>query len=485
MNYNFLSRKKCSSRNCFNLNSKKYLFKDAAIPVISLYFLVFTCLQGCKKFVEVDPPKTQITKDLVFTTDATATSAIEGLYEQMMENIESIANGGLTLYTGLSSDELVYYMTTPSYGEFYSNGLEPTNENLKSNLWGPSYNYIYQANSIIEGLSKSTTVSVTLKQQLIGEAKFIRAFYYFYLTNLWGDVPLIISTDYLINSKAGRIQQNEIYDQIIADLTDAKSLLSSDYSFSNGERIRPTQWAAIALLARVYLYIGDWTNAEAQSSLLINNTNFFSLADLNDVFLKNSNEAIWQLLPVVPDVNTGEGYMFAQTDGIPTYAGVSDNLLAVFEAGDNRKTSWIYSYSSDNQNYNVPFKYKLQFSPSQDEYNTVLRLAEQYLIRAEARAEQNNILGAQSDLNTIRNRAGLSNTLAGNKEELLLAIGHERQVELFAEWGHRWLDLKRTHQADIILGPLKRANWQSTDSLYPIPQYEIDNDPNLTQNAGY
>ena len=115
----------------------------------------------------------------------------------------------------------------------------------------------------------------------------------------------------------------------------------------------------------------------------------------------------------------------------------------------------------------------------------VLRLAEQYLIRAEARAQQNNISGAQSDVNVIRNRAGLANTTATTQGTLLSAIEHERQIELFAEWGHRWMDLKRTNRADAILGPLKSSNWQSSDVLFPIPLTQIQNDPNFTQNSGY
>jgi len=118
----------------------------------------------------------------------------------------------------------------------------------------------------------------------------------------------------------------------------------------------------------------------------------------------------------------------------------------------------------------------------------VLRLAEQYLIRAEARAQQNNVGGAQSDLNTIRTRAGLPNTTANDKTSLLAAIIHERQVELFSEWGHRWLDLKRSGNLDAmmaVVAPAKGATWSSNWQWYPIPSYEIVQDPNLVQNPGY
>ena len=137
-----------------------------------------------------------------------------------------------------------------------------------------------------------------------------------------------------------------------------------------------------------------------------------------------------------------------------------------------------------------PYKYKKgdDYSsnpPPPTEYYIVFRLAEQYLIRAEARAQQGNIGGGQADINLIRNRSGLANTIASDKGNLLSAVEHERQIELFAEWGHRWLDLKRTNRADQVLGAIKGASWQSTDKVYPIPQSQIQLNPFLTQNPGY
>jgi len=112
-------------------------------------------------------------------------------------------------------------------------------------------------------------------------------------------------------------------------------------------------------------------------------------------------------------------------------------------------------------------------------------LAEQYLIRAEARAEKNNLNGAIDDLNMIRERAGLSPLLpSSDQSQVLAAVAQERRIELFAEWGHRWLDIKRTKTADQILGPIKSL-WKSTAQLYPIPTLEIQTDPNLKQNPGY
>ncbi len=118
----------------------------------------------------------------------------------------------------------------------------------------------------------------------------------------------------------------------------------------------------------------------------------------------------------------------------------------------------------------------------------VLRLAEQYLIRAEARAETGDLTGALDDLNVIRSRAGLANSTASTQEEILAAILHERQTELFTEWGHRWLDLKRTGNVDDVMPTVaaeKGGSWETTDQFYPVPLSEIDRNPNLTQTPGY
>ena len=117
----------------------------------------------------------------------------------------------------------------------------------------------------------------------------------------------------------------------------------------------------------------------------------------------------------------------------------------------------------------------------------VLRFAELYLIRAEARAQQNKLTGANSaasDINVIRTRAGLSNTTATTQAALLLAVEKERQVELFTEWGHRWFDLRRTGRIDAVLSAVK-PTWKPTAALFPIPYLEIQRNPLLTQNNGY
>jgi len=173
--------------------------------------------------------------------------------------------------------------------------------------------------------------------------------------------------------------------------------------------------------------------------------------------------------------------------GFPVY--LSDELLNSFEDGDRRRLKWVDSVIVNSTNYYYPFKYKsaLLGAPV-TEYLTVFRLAEQYIIRAEARAKQNNIDGAKSDMNMIRTRAGLKSLQMTDQASLLLAIQHERQIELFTEWGHRWLDLKRNNTVNEVMGTVavnKGSTWNPDWQWYPLPAYDLVHDKNLSQNHGY
>jgi len=255
--------------------------------------------------------------------------------------------------------------------------------------------------------------------------------------------------------------------------------------------------------------------AEAAASQVIGNTTLFNLCTnlsssmgTNYVFQKNSTEAIWQLATPVPaSYFTPDGEFFILKSA-PSTSGsnsstISPQLTSSFELNDKRQAVWIGKYTSTRApiaTYYFPFKYQSRdvavtaTNPAAaTEYVMVLRLAEQFLIRAEARAQQGKLNDAITDLNTIRNRAKLPNYSgsAVDQAAVLAAIMHERQVELFAEWGNRWLDLKRTGQLDAVMGgptgvcQAKHGSWVSTDQLFPIPQSETINDPNLIQNPGY
>ena len=442
-------------------------------------------LGACRKMVTVDPPPNQLTATEVFASDRSALSALAGLYSKMVSST-SFLNGATTIYTGLSADELTN--TVPGTADAFSkNALTPTNTTIETSFWNNGYNYIYTCNALIEGATRSSTLSPEIKNQVIGEAKFMRAFCNFYLVNLFGDIPLVTVTDYAQNSTQARASSSKVYEQIIQDLTEAQSTLSAAYPSAG--RVRPNKWTATTLLARVLLYQHRYSEAEAAATTVIQSGMYTLASDLNSVFLATSPEAIWQLMPNTPVsssmINAYEGNLLIPASGlVPSYILTTD-LLNSFEAGDGRKTAWVGKTVVNGTTYYFPYKYKIKTGPALSEYYMVLRLAEVYLIRAEARIAQNNSTGELEDINVLRTRSGLAPISSGTPSELTQALQKERRAELFCEWGQRWLDLKRWGIIDTVLGAEKAPYWQSTDALYPIPQSQRNVNGALTQNPGY
>lgn len=449
---------------------------------LGFLFLVMVTAQiictSCDELIKIDDPKTQLSRKAVFDDDLTATAALSGLYGSV-----SVSSGSyVSLMASLSADE-TSVVGSPE-DEFYQNAILSGNDKVLA-FWQTSYGSIYQANSIIEGLTNSSKITDSLKSQLLGESLFLRSFVYFYLINIFGDVPYLTNTNYEENGIAYRTPILNIYTSIIDDLKQAKLLLADDYSFSNGERVRANKWVATALLARVYLYTKDWVQAEEQASVLIVNPLYGLEADLDKVFRKNGKEAILQLIPGNSQRYTNEGFIFLKpVKGSPE---LTSSLVNSFKPNDMRLSKWI-AQSTVPYNLHYAIKYKENYSNATGaEYSMIFRLAEQFLIRAEARAKQDKLTGfnsAESDINTIRKRAYLSDTVFVDKADLLLGIEEERRKEFFTEWGHRWLDLKRTGRASDVLGKLK-ADWDETDVLYPIPYKERLLNPHLTPNPGY
>lgn len=449
-----------------------------------LPFIFCIAMLSCKKFIEVDPPVSQVTSANVFNDDATATSAVTGLYARIMGNNLYFLNGATTLYPALSADELYTTLPDPAVNAFFANAIPAESNIIQNDFWSKAYNYIYQVNACISGLENSTRLSLGVKQGLTGEMKFMRGLCYFYLVNLFGDVPLVLDNNYSSNASLPRAGIEKVYLQIIGDLKAAGELLSPDYP--SPDFARPNKFSASALLARVYLYREQWQEAEAEAGKVISSGLYTIEEDINEVFLKNSREVIFQMAPVIDGLNTAEGQVFIpySPDIIPSYI-LTSYLMDAFEAGDRRRSGWVDSNIVSGEVYYHPYKYKTRDGTQVDEYNIVLRLAEQYLIRAEARAKENNINGAVSDLNIIRKRSGLQ-PLANNigQDDCLSAIDHENRIEFFAEWGHRWMDLKRMGKIDSVLS-IEKSNWQTTDALYPIPFSEIQANTALIQNPGY
>lgn len=455
-----------------------YIFNRGLLLIFSLF------LSACTEFVIVDPPKNILISETVFNDKSTVESALANIYYLMRQQGMTSGDFGLTTAMGIYSDELDYYGFNSQYAQLYHHNLIAHNS-IVTGWWKQAYNLIYAANDIIKGLENSETLSSAEKQRFSGQALFVRAYIHFLLTNLFGDIPYINTTDYLENNSTSRLPSSEVNVHIISDLINAINLLENDNS-SDGERVWPGKHAAMALLARMYLYTEQWELASSTATTLIN---AYSLEpNVNDVFLKGSSETIWQLKPGEYPRNTQEANQLVIRNIPGQKYALSTSLLDVFEAGDLRYTTWVDSISNTENTIKLYFanKYKADYSELESlEYSIIFRLAEQYLIRAEAMIHMDNIAAGQQDLNIIRFRAGLPATSANMKNLLLEAILHERQVELFAEHGQRWFDLKRTGRAQETLIDVK-PNWRATDVHLPIPEAELELNPNLRpQNDGY
>jgi len=448
-------------------------------------------LSSCQKFTEIGPPVNQLTSENIFTNDATANSAIVGIYSRLSQSglIQSV-----TPLTGMYSDELSNY-TPSAQNEFTLSKLgRASSPTINSNFWNSAYQFIYPANAAIDQLEKSNGISAALKSSLTGEAKFIRAYLYLNLTCLFGEVPIITATGYTQNLSLPRSPRRAVMDLIITDLKEAAASLPEKIE---SEKIRANRWSALALLARVYLYDGQYEQAAQTASELIESKRFSLTADPGKAFLKNSSEAILQLYPTQTNQNTPDGVSFlpASATEVQKYY-LTPSLLNSFEPGDLRKTSWVTSRLYLGQTYFYPCKYKVINNATLSEYLMILRLAEQYLIRAEARIRTGNIPGGAADLNILRRRSRplatpmLPDPMADLDQNMekplaLLMVEKERRIELMTEIGHRWFDLQRTGRAENILAALKPDTWLPTASLWPVPEEQLRLNPFLTQNPGY
>lgn len=450
--------------------------------------LVCIAASSCKKLASVPDPINQIPGSVVFSSDPQAEAAVRGIYVTMDGSLYSAFGGSIQIGLGCSADELKNTVSTSIYNPYYINSI-PSSDTYDYTIWSTLYATIYKANAVIAGIASSTAITDARKAQLSAEAKFLRAFNYFYLVNIYGDVPLTTTTDYQTNAVLVRTPAAQVYSLIQQDLVYAKANLPAAYVST--PRFRANKYAAAAMLAKVYLYQDDYKDAETQASSVIDSAGLYTLVtNLNNVFLTTSNEVILQLQNINTNLYTWDAYILVSTT-TPGYQ-ITNTLYNSFETGDQRKVNWIktntVTVGGVATSYNFPYKYKVNTGAgtSFTESLVLLRLSEQYLIRAEARAQQANLSGAIADLDQVRARAITPFTAtnqATSQANLLTLIAHERYVELFEELGNRWLDLKRTGQANAVLA--SKPGWVTIDQLFPIPAADIKTDPYLTQNPGY
>ena len=474
------------------------------IIILPAVILLLALSPACNKLLTVpDNAGGQLVTSKVFTDSLNATAGILGMYTSA-----ALTNKSIDIYTGLTGDELLYGGTSPAFSALYLDSLYAGSRTAAApvaDIWTNFYskNAIYQANAALEGLAadQDSTISAVAKNQLIGECEVVRAFSYFNLVNLYGGVPLATTTSYQANAILPRTSVDLVYQQIIKDLLDAQGKMQPAYPSAG--RQRPNRYTATALLARVYLYRKQWASAQAMADSVIK-SGLYSLApSLANVFLDNSTEAVWQLganSSSAPKSAPG-GTPFYTTSPIlaPAYM-LAPSLTQAFEAGDVRKTTWTATMSgfwisgagvTGTGSYSYATKYRnvgTNVFNNTTEDLMMVRLAEMYLIRSEARAQQGDLAGAMQDVNIIRSRAGLNMPVtAATLPEALGLILHEGQVEFFCEWGHRWMDLKRMDSVGAVMSRVKPTSWPADGhaALYPISFGEFQANPYLTQNPGY
>jgi len=467
----------------------KSSIKNLNMNAILKFFLLCIALNTlitCENILEIPDPKGEIIQNQVFENESTAEAAVLSLYAKLRSNSFSSGSiNGLSVLMGLYADELDYHSLPGSaMDDFYRHQILASNE-MVDLLWKDAYNLIYMCNAALEGIHDSSNISDDLKLRLEGEILFIRAMTYFYLINLFGDVPYVVSTDYTINQDLGRAPVSEIYQSIILDLEIAKNLLPDTYLET--ERTRATTYAASALLSRIYLFQSNWQKAEDESSVVIEQSSLFFLeSDLNNEFKKESHSAILQLKPQSEGNNTAEANSFIFFEGPPPLVALNSSFVDSFENSDLRRQAWVKEIIGNETIWYAPYKYKENGNTGTSvEYSILFRLSELYLIRSESRLNLGNYIQANEDINTIRLRAGLNSVSLNTHSELSDEILKQRKFELFTEHGFRWFDLRRLNLAGDVLSPIK-SGWRQTDTLLPLPENELILNPNLyPQNPGY
>lgn len=383
----------------------------------------------------------------------------------------------------LTADNLIHNGTFSQYRELGNKDISAANGSADA-LWGVIYSMSYVASFLYEGLE---AIDITENQynEITAAASFLRAYAYFVGAYTYGGLPIVTTTVVDDNRVIPRNTFEETLAFIESELLYALDKLPEE-SFNSGE---VTNGAVKALLARYYLYIENWSEAEKYATDVIegNGTKEYVLEpEYVEVISDFSTESILEIVYSAND-NPGTSTNFSINNlfaGRREIIPSSEMVLALKNDGGNRNI--VLEFDGNNTRGSDNGYTIVRYGPFDN--IQLIRLAEVYIIRAEARAQQNNISGeesAESDINKIRERASVPLIAGTSKNQMLLVIENERRMELCFE-GHRWFDLVRTGRAKSVMDEFT-SNWSEKDELWPIPLREIINNPSLknAQNPGY
>jgi tetratricopeptide (TPR) repeat protein len=465
----------------YNFNSKtmKRLNKIYAVALSSIIILA-----SCNKQLDLQPHQ-QIQQSTALTSAKDVQITLVGAYNRMAQ--ADLYGGGVFLYADLQATQTVikWQGTFQGLTQMVDQTI-PNDNGFVNNTWSEAYQAINQVNNVLANLS---FVGTSDKARTEGEAKFIRGLVYFDLVRLYGrawndgdpttnlGVPIVLTPTTSVNASSfvTRATVSQVYQQAIADLTDAEANLPTSNTFF------ATTYSASAILARLYLQKGDYTNAAAEANKVISSAAFTLNASYaaefpnpGQVHLDNTPEDIFAI-QVTPQ--QGVNYLntfYASAD----YSGRGDiivlnSFVNEFETGDTR----LAVYNQDSGGI-------LRCDKFDNVYGNVrvVRLAEMYLIRAEANLRQSSTTGDTplNDVNAIRIRAGISPLTTVD----INAILTERRHELAFEGGFFLHDSKRisTTANQATIGALPAF---SPKLVFPIPLQDINANPKLVQNPGY
>jgi len=448
-----------------------------------LYIFLFAFSIGlfsaCQDNLEAEL-ETALDASTGFKTKQDVDAALLGCYNA----IQSGNYYGLRFWalTDIYAGSLTHTGTFPSFAQFANRSLLADNTEIV-NMWNSIYVGVNRTNNVIASAETVEDPSFN-KNNAIGEARFLRAFHYFNLLYLFGGTPNgfnqsggvgvpIFSTPTLSAENAtpkARSTEAEVWSFLLEDLNFAVANLNE----SNGIG-RVNKNTANALKARIHLARREWADAEAAANAVITSNKYTLLTGANyaNMYLsKNSTETIWELQFDANNTNSIAFFYYPTANGGRNEVTSSTTLKNLHETGDLRLPV--------NVTTGTPANKTLKYTRVAGEDNVqIIRLAEMYLIRAEAAAQQNKADAALADLNVIRNRAGLGALAITDSKELAIAILKERVIE-FAHEGLRWFDIRRTGDFASV------GITQDFRALLPIPQREVDTAAGVVaQNTGY
>ena len=484
--------------------------------IIQLSFIVFLIMGCSEEFLEKTSPG-RLAADNFFQTEEHAIWATNAVYEHMRDwQVHIFSFIGMTDIISDDSDK----GSTPNDASFLreiDNFVFDAANIAPAGVWSGYYRGVYRANVALANIP-NIDMDAALKERLIGECKFLRAYYYFSLVRWFGDIPLILEPLGTSDFQLPRDPASAVYEQIEKDLTEAAAVLPLKSQYPAEETGRATKGAAQGFLAKMYLTIGDFQMAEQMAMEVINSGEYDLLPNYTQIFTRageNSSESIFEVQAAAfePSV-TGSQYNEVQgVRGTPNlgwgFNRPSDDLIQAFEPADPRLDATVLypgevlpdgsDIVQDNPNIiNERYNQKA-FVPDHPGSNPNgpgnirrLRYADVLLMAAEAMNENGKAQEALTYLNMVRNRARgnrpifiLPEINVTDQRQLREIIWKERRVELAMEQ-HRWFDLIRQNRASSVMQAVGKPFIEGKHELFPIPQTEIDlSAGSLQQNPGY